>query len=356
MINKSWSNLLLASGLFGIAAALLYFFFQSLPVDGSSLGLDWQGIWLGLRGGLPRYGTGLRNPPWSLIPVFPLGLLSFRSSWAILTLATIGIEVIAVPRELTKRVYLLVTIFLVTSYPSLRTIADGNVEVLPIAGVLLTLFGYRTRRPWLMAIGLLVASAKPQETWLLIVILALFVLRTWPLKRILPAALGISVVLAVSMILIGREWIDALIGIEARGSIMDMSLLSSLARLRLPPIVIWGIWITIFCITLYVTFATGSFVDHRKAGLLITASLLLAPYAAGNNLLVVASIGVMPLFISDLKTALALAILIDLPYLMLGQISVVFWYGAYYGTVTLLLMWCVFAWKTRGSTEYGLPA
>jgi len=347
----SLSSLLLAVGLFGIAVVSVYFFFQTLPVEGSSLGIDWRGIWLGLQGGLPSYGTGLRNPPWSLIPVLPLGLLPFKSSWAILTLATIATEVISTPRKLSKRVDWPVTFFLVTSYPSLRNIADGNLEILTIAGVLLTLFAYRTRKPWLIASGFLLASGKPQETWLLLAMLFLFVLRTWPLERILPAAVGISVIVTITMMLFGREWITAMLGIEERGSIMDISLLSTLARLRLPSSAIWGIWITILCTTLYIAFSTGYLVDRRKAGLFISASLLLSPYAAGNNLLALVAIGVVPLFRSDMKSAVTLGILIDLPYLVVAHSNIMFSYGAYYATVVLLIAWCVFAWKTRGIAE-----
>jgi len=356
LMKISLSTLLLASCLFGIAVALFIFFFQILPVEGSSLGIDWRGIWLGLQGGLPSYGTGLRNPPWSLIPLLPLGLLPFKSSWALLTLATISTEVISIPRKLSKRVDWLMTIFLVTSYPSLRNIADGNLEILTIAGVLLTLFAYRTRQPWLLASGFLLASGKPQETWLLLAMISLFVLRTWPRERILPAAVVIAVIVTITMMLFGRDWITALIGIEQRGSIMDMSLLSTLARLRFPSSVIWGIWISILCTTLYIAFSKGYLVDHRKAGLLISASLLLSPYAAGNNLLAIVAIGVVPLFRSDIKSAVALGILINLPYLALTNSSIRFSYGAYYATVVLLITWCVFVWKTRGIEEKALAA
>ena len=99
---------------------------------------------------------------------------------------------------------------------------------------------------------------------------------------------------------------------------MDICLLSTLARLGLPSVVAWGVWILFLGATLYIAFSTGHSVDRCKAGLLIGASLLLSPYAAGNSLLAIAAIGVVPLFRSDLKSALALGILIDLPYLVVG--------------------------------------
>ena len=355
-MRTSWSRHLLAVGLLGLASASLVFFFQTLPVEGSSLGIDWRSIWPGLRGGLPSYETGLRNPPWSLIPVLPLGLLSFNSSWAILTLATMAAEVFSVPRKPSGKIDLPVIVFLVTSYPALRHIADGNLEILVIAGVLLTLFGHRARKPWLAACGFLLASGKPQETWLLLVVLSVSILRSWTPRRVAPAAVGMLAIVTITMVLFGREWIAALVGIEQRGSIMDICLLSTLARLGLPSVVAWGVWILFLGATLYIAFSTGHSVDRCKAGLLIGASLLLSPYAAGNSLLAIAAIGVVPLFRSDLKSALALGILIDLPYLVVGHGSIRFAYGAYYATAVLLVAWCVFAWKTLGLAETELTS
>jgi len=351
LLKTSLFRLLLAGSIFGITVALLFFFFQAWPIGSSSLGIDWNGIWLGLRGGLPRYGTGLRNPPWSLIPVLPLGLLSFRNSWAALTLATIAVEIISVPRKLSNKIDLPATIFLVFSYPSLRNIADGNLELLTIAGVLLLLYSFRRQSPWLLAGGVLIASGKPQATWLLLMVSAFFVMRTWPRERILPAVLGISIVVLGTSLLFGKEWISALLNIEQRGSIMDISLFSTMARLQAPPVLSWGLWIALLWATLKIAITTIDVLDRFKAGLLISASLLLSPYAAGNSLLALIAISVMPLIKTDFSLAIVFGILANLGYIALGHPGIVYAYGGYYTTVVLLLGWSVFAWKTRVSVD-----
>lgn len=347
---------MLAGSLFGIAVALTLFFFRVLPVEGSSLGIDWRGIWLGLRGGLPRYGTGLRNPPWSLIPLLPLGLLSFRSSWALLTLTTIAVEIISVPRNLSNKIDLPATLFLVLSYPSLRNIADGNLELLPIAGVLLLLLSYKRQSPWLMAGGILLASAKPQATWLLLVMFAFIVINTWSRKRILPAVFGISIVVLSTALLFGKEWIYALLTIEERGSVVDISLFSTMVRLQASPILSWGIWIALLGATVFIALSTIDVLDRFKAGLLISASLLLSPYAAGNSLLTLVAIGIVPLLQTDLKHGIVLGVLVYLGYLAVGYPSIVYSYGSYYTTVVILLAWFTFAWKSRGKAEARLAA
>jgi len=322
-----------------------------LPIEGTSLGIDWRGIWLDIQGGIPRYSRGLRNPPWSLLPVLPLGFLSFKSGWALLVLATLAVEVISVPRKKSKRIDLPVTFFLITSYHSIRNIADGNLEFLTIAGVLLMLYAYPKQNPWFLASGFLLASAKPQETWLLLAILCLFVLRTWRLDQMLPAAIGVFIIVSIFMLWVGSEWINALSGIEARGSIMDISLLATFSRLRWPSIVVWAIWIAIFGITLYIAYSTGYGLDRCKAALLISASLLLSPYAAGNSLLAINAIGVVAFFRSQPKFALALAILTNLPYLHAAYPGFWYSYGAYYTTFVLFVAWCIFAWKNRENAE-----
>ncbi len=340
-------QILLASGLFGIALALLFAFFHSLPVEESQLGIDWRGLWQGLRGGWPSYGTGLRNPPWSLLPLLPLGLLSFRTSWALLAAATIVVELISIPRGRTRRRVWPVALFLVTSYPSIRNIADGNLEVLTMAGVLLALSAHRTDNPWWLAAGALLASAKPQETWLLLVVLAWFVLRSWSRERSLRAFAGATIVVIGTTLLSGKEWLEALLAIEQRGSIMDIGLSSTAARLGLPPLVIGSLWLFILAVTVYFALASGLSMERHKAGMLISASLLLAPYAAGNSLLTVVAIGVVPLFWSRLSLALPMALLVDLPYLAIGRDEIRFAYGAYYAAGLLFIAWLVFVWLVR---------
>src|SRR5439155_21030710 len=82
-----------ALGLLLAAVGLLLYFFQQFPIEGTSLAIDWKGLWLGLRANPPIFGniTGLRIAPWDVILVKPLGWLPFRASWGMLTLITLAV-------------------------------------------------------------------------------------------------------------------------------------------------------------------------------------------------------------------------------------------------------------------------
>src|SRR5690349_11973906 len=91
-------KILVAVLCFGTAAALFIYFFEQLPVEGTTLGIDWLGLHGEFQGGTIHYSItdGLRNPPWSVLPIVPLGLLSPRASWGVLSLLTILVFVISV--------------------------------------------------------------------------------------------------------------------------------------------------------------------------------------------------------------------------------------------------------------------
>jgi hypothetical protein len=217
-----------------IASVLIVCFFEWFPLE-DPLALDWRGIWRGIQGGVPRYGgTGLRNPPWSLLPILPLGLLSFRASLGLLTLITLGTLISSVPRCSNHRIRRLSVFLLITSFPAIRHFADGNLEGLVIAGIALVLYSYHTHNPYAVVAGALIATAKIQETWLLIAALAIYIFRTWSPRRWVASSLMAAMVLLPCILWFGRDWLQAVVGIPQRGSIMDTSLVAATDRLDLP--------------------------------------------------------------------------------------------------------------------------
>jgi hypothetical protein len=310
--------------------------FKRLPIEGTSLALDWGGIWQGIEGGTINYGKGLRNPPWSIIPVLPFGLLSFRESWALLAIVTLGVLVISVPRNSSNRNFWFYTFLISTSFPTLRLVADGNLEALAIAGILIMLHGYRSRSPGALSVGILLASAKPQESWLFILAIALYSYQQWSLKRVATAFTIVVLFVAPSMLWVGKDWLQALISIEARGSIMDASLIAAMNRLMVSPWLIGIFWLAILIVTIVVVLRTGISFSRQKAGFLISASLLLSPYAAGNNMITVLAIGIIPLLKESPKTGLLMIVLINLQYFFLNS-SIMYSFSAFYSTGLLLL-------------------
>src|SRR5258706_10234154 len=182
-------DLLIAGGLAALAALLLFNFFSQWRIEGTMLALDWKGIWNDLQGGRPHFNTNsLLIVPWDAILILPLGWLTLRASWAVITLLTIFVLVVSVPTSLGRWRHLLGLLLLATAYPALRHIADGNLEWLVIPGFLLTVYGYEKNNIWVLAAGLLLATAKVQEAWVPCLVLGVYLLRTWPVKRLL--ALG----------------------------------------------------------------------------------------------------------------------------------------------------------------------
>jgi hypothetical protein len=333
-------------GLLVLAATLpLLIFFERIPIEGTSLAIDWKQLWEGMRGGVPRYDTGLRSPVWSILPILPLGLLSLRTSWGLMVLLTLVVTILSVPRTEDRRLWLASVLLLVVSYPSLRHLADGNLEGLVIAGVVAALAGYERKSPWIFTAGVFMASAKVQETWLFLLVLAVYTLRHWPRRKILITAGVMLAFILPSMLWKGGEWLDTIFASPYPGSIIDINLRAAVQRLGLADGLGLALWGLVLVATLYFAFTPGPNISRFKAGLLVSASLLLAPYAAGNSFLAVLAIGIIPLFQRHRRLGLALILLADLPILASPALL---WWQAYYWTFLLLLSWGAFLWTAQG--------
>lgn len=347
---------LVALGLVGIALTLCILFFERLPIENTSLAIDWKGLWEGVRGGQLRYGnaTGLRIAPWDALLVLPLGWLSFRASWGVLTLLTVAVLMLSVPPHPDPRWRWAGIFLLVTSFPAVRLIADGNFEALIIGGVVLLVAGYAHQRVGLLAAGILLATAKVQETWMLMFVLGFYLLRTWPMKRWLTLGGVLALVVGPCLLWLGRAWVGGMAAIAERGSIMDVSLGAALYRLHLPWSVIGLGWIGLAGGTLAIAWFSGQKLSREKAALLIAASLLLSPYAAGNSYLTVVAIGLLSVFFARPWLGGLLILLTNLPYL--AKRDLLFYGQAYYWTLLLLITWGVFAWQVGRASNAPPPA
>lgn len=326
--------------------ALLIEFFEIIPIDNTSLAIDWRGLWMGIRGGVIKYGneTGIRYPPWSLIFILPLGFFPFRVSWGLLTLATIITLIASVPRR--GRMKLLVNSFLLTlSFPSLRTIVDGNLEFLVIAGICILLYGMSSKNILIVVAGGLLAATKIQETWVLLLTLPIYAIKNWPKLETIKAILLLIVVFVPSFIWYGQDWIYSVILSPYRGSVMDSSMLSTLDRFGISTPLSLVIWMVLFLVTLFLVFKNIHSLSRYKISFLISASLLLAPYAAANNFLTLYAIGVIPLLDSWPKAGTMLFVLTNIPFLFLVDRNIQFMWSAAYWMLVILISWGVFGLK-----------
>ncbi|MBZ0302860.1 MAG: DUF2029 domain-containing protein [Anaerolineae bacterium] len=346
--------LIFGAALIGVALAFATFF-EQIPTDQNTLAMDWKGyLWPGLRDGLPYTDVNgtVRNPPWTVIPLLPLGQMSMRASWGILSLITLVILLISVPRVPRRSLYWISVLALIFSLPSIRNLVDGNVEALSIAGVLALLYGYRRENPLILALGILFAVAKPQVTSLLMLALGLYVFQSRPPRLWLMTAILVVLVATPALWWRGEQWLAMMFGIPEKGSIMDLSLMAALERTGwLPAALNRAIWLGVIGITGGVTWLSKRSLTREKAGMLIAASLLVAPYAASTLTLV--AIGVVPFFQKNRLWG-GVLLLLAFAQVFLNTAAAVGIF-AYYSTAFVGITWVVLLWHVW-RTEIHAPA
>jgi len=181
-------------------------------------------------------------------------------------------------------------------------------------------------------------------------------IQTWPRRAWLRTALTVLAVVALTMLWRGEEWIATVFGVNYQrytGAIIDISIAAALDRLGGVPETVSGlVRAAIVGVTLYIAWRGQRTLSREKAGLLIAASLLAAPYAAGNSVLALLALGIIPLFQSQPLIGGAFIALIDLPFLFTSQMLRL---QAYYWTAVVLLAWATLAWRVHASERSGNP-
>jgi hypothetical protein len=326
--------------LLAIAALLFVWAFVHLPWQDSGFAIDWKQIWQATQGLRADYAnTELRTPPWALPILWLFTSFPLSASWALAACATLAVLVLSVPHIAGKRMWLLGVLLLASSYPALRQMVDGNLEALVIGGVLLLLWAARRQHPLGLAIGLLLAAAKVQETWLLLIVLSHILIRTWP-KRSLLQTLAYAAALAIPFLIWrGGDWLFAIMHFPWPGTAIDSSLQAAIGRLGLPTFLYWAIWLVVLVATMIGISRRSWMLGRVEAGLLVTAGLLLAPYAASNSVLTPLAIGVTPFFQEHRRLGLGLLLFYFLPYLALARPDLRAAYESTYWTAVLLLTW-----------------
>ncbi len=325
------------------SAGVFIAFFQLIPIDSAGIAIDWKKIWPQIAGGTVQYGAGLlMNPPWAALLVSPLGLLTLQTSWGLLAFLTTLVLVISVPRIRNKRLYWLGIALLVFSYPSLRHMVDGNFEALVIGGALLTVLGFERKQPLILAFGVLLLSSKPQAAALPLLAVGLYALLEWKQHhRVWLKTAGIVLAITLPLMLwMGDAWLTTMFGIPERTSIMNMSLAPALERIGvIAPALITLAWALFVGATLWVAWRARTELSRELLAFLLAASLLAAPYSSGNSQIALLAIGIIPLFH---RRPLVGGILIAMTaFPLLWSDTLRFNFGAWYATLTVLIMWGV---------------
>ncbi|NLF78601.1 MAG: hypothetical protein GX573_23145 [Chloroflexi bacterium] len=329
--------------------------FEGLPTESASLAIDWKGLWHDIRGGIHYEGT-LRNPPWSVLILWPVTQLAMKTAWGLAMYVTLIMQMLTVPRTAHAWKTALGALLLMTSFPSLRHMADGNLEGLLIGGLLLIGVGIKTSHPLPLASGILLASAKPQSFVLLMPVLGLTLLITLPRQALFrTAGLVLAVVLA-TLIWRGQEWwVEGVRGNIHVNSLVDISLNATLGRLDLGPgeLPIKVLMISaVIGIAGWVCWTSQPSFSRAKMGLLVAGSLLVSPYAAGNSLLTVLAIGIIPFFQARPLPGLVLIMLINAswwPHIQGYQAASSNYTTLLVGLAFLVLAWHV--WREESATK-----
>jgi hypothetical protein len=345
LVSQTYSlpQLILAACLVLLTSALVIGAISNLPIEGTPLGWDWQLIWTPIQNGQVDYANGsMRVTPWGLPMLLPLGFLSFRLSWSIVTFITLIAYLLSVPRTGRRWEWALCAILLFTAYPAMRHIADGNIEGFIMIGVLLIAFGYNRRQALPLSIGLLIATAKPQTVWLLAVWLGIYLVWQWQPRHWLRVGVIVLAVVLPTMLIYGAAWWAMMQVGHQVGTPVDVSLLASLGRQGQPIWLFGALGALIVGVSSLLALRTPHGLSAGKLGMLISASMLVSPYTSSISLITAFAFAVIGLLPSRPRLAACLLILTDSLYLLPHDLARA--YSAYLITCLLTLMWALCCW------------
>jgi hypothetical protein len=307
------------------AGAILVLAAERLTLlDSGIFGYDWHLFWTTVRSGVPDYSQlDVFNPPWTQLMLVPFGQLSFKSSWALWTLASLSVFVLAVPRHPDGRAWMLGLLLGLGSFWTLRGLADGALEAFVVAGALVMIWAWREKRPVWLGFGIVLATSKYQETWLLAIGVAGLCLRYWRPAAWWRASAICLAIMVPSLVWLGPGWLARLThGAQGVGFSPNIARLGSNVSLQaLGNIAAWPAWATllVWVIVLAVTGATlwrrTRALEIRSLGLLIVSSMLLSPYVGLLSLASLILLVLLPLMQRQRWVGLALMLWANLPYL-----------------------------------------
>jgi len=165
-----------------------------------------------------RAGSGyrepllMRNPPWALFVVAPLGLLSVRVAaflW-LATLIVLALLAIKCLRLGTSPPPLVVFLFA----PILGCAMAGQMSILLLAGIAF-FFKYHQQRPWLSGLALLMPAMKPHLFLLLWPVILIECVRRRNWKLLVAFGAGLAAAAAFPLLFDPHIWTDYLAGIRA---------------------------------------------------------------------------------------------------------------------------------------------
>jgi hypothetical protein len=179
----------------------------------------------------------MRNPPWALIAVAPLGLFDARVAAFLWLVALIALALLAIKclRMGCKPPPLAVYLFA----PVLGCAMAGQLSIFLLAGIAF-FFKYHEERPWLAGLALLLPAMKPHLFLLLWPVILLECVRRKNWRLLTGFVAGLAVAALFPLVFDAHIWQDYFAGMRAEG-IQDRYLpnLSFLLRWMAPGHPVW---------------------------------------------------------------------------------------------------------------------
>lgn len=229
---------------------------------------------------------GYLNPPWALVLMLPLGLFDVAVARALLLVMTF--LALAWCMHDLRRCHFSYPLAAISA-PMFALVWLGQLEVFSLLGVSI---GYRAviqRRPWLFAVAFLLLLIKPQETWLIVIVLLLGSMRRFAWIEWLRIALIIFGVALVTSLWLGGVWLDRMGG----GAATYSAQWQNFSLWRLAEIMPIGIVVVLAAIIACATFFALKRVGLSRAGLGLAAAAgnVLSPYLTAPHLIMTMSFG-----------------------------------------------------------------
>ncbi len=317
-----------------VLVALLIIAAGQLEVSDSRLAFDWKIIHAGLNDTDNHWSGGLFNPPWVVLALLPFGSLPVTLGWLIVMLFSLAVIVIGVQPKRSGWKFAAAAILVVAAFPTMRSLVDGNIDALAIAGVLLLMAGSKRRSGSMLAVGALAAAAKPQATWMVIILIGIQLFRERAWRTLAVSVTLISIVVALTMLWGGADWLGSVgrvgSGIALRGLLMSATE---------SPVISLVVIALVALATLWGAVRSGASGGNINYGLLVAGSLLTAPYGNALSLTGVILLGVVPLVFARPLLGVPVYLLFITPYFGLGDVIGLDQLVYRYLSLALLVAW-----------------
>lgn len=299
-----------------VTVAMLSPYLQRIAESSRFFMIDWRIIRPAVQGWQLNYDVhGFYNPPWSALLLLPLGGFPLHVGGAVIIVLTLLAMILSIPRDQNRWLYALMLILAICSYRVLRLVADSNFEGMILLGLLLAIIAYKRQWVWAMVFASLLMTIKPQTVLLVLMLLGGYMVVAWPWRTTLKFVMSISVIVLLSMVLCGREWLGSMDDMLYIEFSYNASLWRLDDHLNISPAIPLIIGLVVVLISLVLVIKDHRTLNRYKVGLLICVSALITPYSTGNVLVLLTALVLVKLMQDRLWVGVLLFVLMNISWI-----------------------------------------